>query len=183
MSSVLEELSSPTTSRRRLGVLRSSRSSDWTDRRRVQPLGSSSCSYAAANWLTTRRSTWGIRDEVSGAAEFRILYLKQYSAVLELCWSVPKTTWCWYILTTEKQPLLSADRRLFPDQICVIDISVSHIYWLKEYFATDTWTLTMSDFYMDLSAYFHGWVKQTLHSDLGEQCLRPTKSDTCYSVF
>lgn len=66
MSSVLDELSSPTTSRRRLGVLCSSRSSEWTDRRRVQPLGSSSCSYAAASWLTTRRSTWGISDKVRG---------------------------------------------------------------------------------------------------------------------
>lgn len=44
MSSVLAELSSPTTSSRRLGVLRSLWPSAWTDRRNVQPLGRSSCS-------------------------------------------------------------------------------------------------------------------------------------------
>lgn len=57
MSSVLDELSSATTSSRRQSELCSSSPSDWTDRRSVQPFGSSSCSYAAANWLTTRLST------------------------------------------------------------------------------------------------------------------------------
>lgn len=44
MSSLLGEFPSPTTSRRRLGTLDSTLSSDWTDRRSVHPRGRSSCS-------------------------------------------------------------------------------------------------------------------------------------------